>query len=134
MPRKMSDAALPLVVGMTICERVVRDEATGMASLIGVFDQVSGRRLPIRYDRLHIFVSLVGGHGKKGFSLSCRAPDGSAAFEAKGNALFKGLLGAADINIEITDLVFAAGGEYMIAFCCGGQPLASRPLLVTVKE
>lgn len=134
MPRKVSYAALPRVVGMILCEKVVRDEATKMASLIGVFDQVSGRRFPIRYDRLHIFVSLEGGQGKKGFSLSCCAPDGSVVFEAKGDTLFKGTLGAADINIEITDLVFASGGEYTIAFRCGGKVLASRPLLVVAKE
>jgi len=134
MKRAKNTCRKPHVAAVTFCQNVIRDEATKMPSLIGVFDQIKGRRLPIRYERMHVFVSLLGGRGKCPFSLRCRAQDGSPLFEARGETLFKGALGSADVNIEITDLLFAAEGDYVVELYCCGELAMARPLSVVLED
>jgi hypothetical protein len=118
---------------MVICERVMRDERTKNVGLIDLFNQISGR-LPLRQDRIHVFLSLTDGHGKQPFCLQCKAPDEKVIFEASGEVDFKDPLAVADLNIEIRGLVFVQAGNYVFEFSCGGEPLIMRRFSVVVKE
>ena len=119
---------------MVICDMVVRDEQTKNVSLIGLFNAVTGPRLPLRHDRMHIFVSLTNGHGDYDCLLQCKSPDEKVIFSATGKISLQDPLAVADLNVELRGLVFEAPGNYIFEFYCGGELLAMRRFSVMVKE
>jgi hypothetical protein len=119
----------PTVVAMVICDMVLRDERTKNVSLIGLFNQIQGPRVPMLHDRLFVFLSLTDGHGRQAFQLQCKAPDESVIFETRGEVVFNDPLEVTDAFIEIRGLLLPAAGIYTFEFTCGGE-LTLRRFLV----
>ena len=134
MAKEQKTGAGPEVVAMVICDMVVRDEQTKNVSLIGLFNAVTGPRLPLRHDRMHIFVRLTNGHGDYDCLLQCKSPDEKVIFSATGKISLQDPLAVADLNVELRGLVFEAPGNYIFEFYCGGELLAMRRFSVMVKE
>lgn len=55
--------ALPVALGMHVCQAVITDAETGMYSLINMFDKIVASHFPHRYPA-KIFVLLSNGHGR----------------------------------------------------------------------
>jgi len=127
-------ATKPTALAMVICEMVLRDESTHNVSLIGLFDAITAARLPARHDRMHVFVSLTGIHGKHGCILQCKAPDERVVFEAKGEVNVQDPLAVADLNIQLRGIVFEVAGNYVFEFYCDGGLLTMRRFSVVVGE
>jgi hypothetical protein len=123
----------PSVVAMVICDMVLRDERTKNVSLIGLFNQIHGLRLPMLHDRMFVFLSLTDGHGRQPFSLQCKAPDETVIFETRGEVVFNDPLEVTDAYVEIRGILLATAGLYTFEFTCGGE-LALRRFLVTTQH
>ena len=134
MAKEQTTGAGPKAVAMVICDMVVRDEQTKNVSLISLFNAVTGPRLPLRNDRMHVFVSLTNGHGDYDCLLQCKSPDEKVVFEARGKISLKDPLAVADLNLELRGLVFEVSGDYIFEFYCGGELLTMRRFSVIVKE
>jgi len=134
MAEEQTTVAGPHALAMIICEMVLRDEQTKNVSLIGLFNTVTGPRVPLRHDRMHVFVSLTNGHGDYDCLLQCKSPDEKVVFEARGQISLKDPLAVADLNVELRGLVFEVPGNYIFEFYCGGKLLTMRKFAVTVKE
>jgi hypothetical protein len=123
----------PNVVAMVICDMVLRDERTKNVSLIGLFNQIHGVRLPMMHDRMFVFLSLIDGHGRQPFSLQCKAPNEIVIFETRGEVVFNDPLEVTDAYVEIRGLVLPTEGLYTFEFTCGGE-LTLRRFLVTTQH
>jgi hypothetical protein len=123
----------PNVVAMVICDMVLRDERTKNLSLIGLFNQIHGVRLPMLHDRMFVFLSLTDGHGRQPFLLQCKSPDEIVIFETRGEAVFNDPLEVTDAYIEIRGLLLPSAGLYTFEFTCGGE-LTLRRFLVTAQR
>ena len=134
MAKRRTRKASPKPLTMVICETVLRDETTKNVTLVGLFNRIQGPQLPLRHDRLHVFVSLTDGHGKYPVLLQCKAPDEKVVFEVAGELDFADPLGAADINVEVRGLVFEAAGNYVFEFYAGGEMLILRRFTVVVEK
>ena len=130
MARKRIKGCKPRAVAMVICDLVLRDEKTRNTSLIGLFNQIHGPRLPMLHDRLHVFVSLTDGHGRQPFSLQCKAPDESVIWETRGEISFENPLEVTDVDVEVRGLVLQTAGVYAFEFDCGGD-ITLRRFVVT---
>ena len=130
MARRRIRGCKPRAVAMVICDVVLRDEKTRNTSLIGIFNQIHGPRLPMLHDRLHVFVSLTDGHGRQPFSLQCKSPDESVIWETRGEMVFADPLEVTDVDIEVRGLVLQTTGVYTFEFDCGGD-ITMRRFIVT---
>lgn len=132
MDHKGIEGCKPRALAMVICEMVTRDEATKNVCLLGLFNHLIAPGLPTVQSRMYVFVSLTDGHGKQPFCLQCKAPDEKVIFEATGEITFEDPLSVADLTLEIRGLVFAAAGDYVFEFQCGGELLTMRRFSVGV--
>ena len=124
----------PKVLAMVICDMVIRDELTRNVSLVGLFNAVAGKQLPLQHDRMHVFISLTDGHGEKPFLLQCKSPDDSEVFRVEGKVRFEDPLAVADLNIALRSLVFQQSGDHLLDFFCGGELLITRRFSVIVQD
>jgi len=134
MAEEQTTVAGPRALAMVICDMVVRDEQTKNVSLIGLFNAVTGPRLPLRHDRMYVFVSLTNCHGDYECRLQCKSPDEEVIFEAIGKISLNDPLAVADLNLELRGLVFKVPGSYIFEFYCAGELLIMRRFSVMVKE
>ena len=124
------NAGKPTALAMVVCDTVLRDESTKKMALVGLFDMISTPQVPVRHDRMHIFISVTDGHGRMPFLVQCRAPDERIIFEAGGEVEFMDPLAVTDLNIEARGLIFHVQGTYIFEFYCGGELLAMRRFTV----
>lgn len=134
MAKEQTTSAGPTAVAMVICDMVVRDEQTKNVSLIGLFNAVTGPKVPLRHDRMYVFVSLTNCHGDYECRLQCKSPDEEVIFEATGKISLNDPLAVADLNLELRGLVFKVPGNYIFEFYCAGELLTMRRFSVMVKE
>jgi hypothetical protein len=116
----------PRAVAMIICDLVLHDERTRNASLIGLFNEIRGQRLPMLHDRLHVFISLTDGHGRLPFTLQCKTPDDTVIWRNQGEIAFASPLDVQNVDIEIRGLVLPVDGIYTFEFDCGGEVALRR--------
>ena len=124
----------PAALAMVICDMVLRDESTHNVSLVGLFNAITTPRLPAIHNRMHVFVSLTGMHGKHDFVLQCKAPDEGIVFEVKGEVAMEDPLAVADLNLQLRGIVFQVAGNYVFELYCGGDLLIMRRFSVIVGE
>jgi hypothetical protein len=134
MAKEQTTSAGPTAVAMVICDMVVRDEQTKNVSLIGLFNAVTGPKVPLRHDRMYVFVSLTNCHGDYECRLQCKSPDEEVVFEATGKISLNDPLAVADLNLELRGLVFKVPGNYIFEFYCAGELLTMRRFSVIIKE
>jgi hypothetical protein len=134
MAKEQTTSAGPTAVAMVICDMVVRDEQTKNVSLIGLFNAVTGPKVPLRHDRMYVFVSLTNCHGDYECRLQCKSPDEEVIFEATGKISLNDPLAVADLNLELRGLVFKVPGNYIFEFYCAGELLTMRRFSVIIKE
>lgn len=66
---RMSDAPIPNVVAMLICDQIITELGTGKKSLIGVFENFNAPAFPALIPRFAVYVKLADALGKYQFKL-----------------------------------------------------------------
>lgn len=124
---------------MVVCDEVVRDRATGKASIIGVFRTIVCKAFPCVHPSLAVWFELTSGHGEVPLALriSRTLPDdlnGESIFEARWSVTFGTPLTVIDSSLKLIGIEMPAPGEYLIRLESEGLLLASRSLEVVLQE
>ena len=64
----MSDAPIPSVLAMLVCDQVIAEQGTGKKSLIGIFDNLHAAGFPTE-TRLAVYVKLADAQGQYKFRI-----------------------------------------------------------------
>jgi len=123
MPSKPSPRALAMI----ICDTVITDKKTNKKSLIGIFDGIRTKTLPLAHPHLNVFVSLMDGIGEYRGRLVCTnmtTDKTLLAIDCKLN--FKERLQTVEFNLEIVSLSLPDFGSYTFDFFCDDDLVISR--------
>ena len=122
---------VPKIVAFIVCDEIHRDPATNKAYLLGIFNQVMVREFPGKHEHMHVYVSLVNGHGKARAALSLRCDEGTReVFRAQGEIEFPNPLAVVEMDFEIRRLLLPKAGEYQLELTCNDEIVAIRPFRV----
>lgn len=108
----MTDAPIPSVVAMLVCEQVITEFGTGKKSLIGIFENVNSVSFPTQI-RIGIYAKLVDADGDYEILIRLvNLKDESRVADIKAAA--KGIKreGAAEIVVNIAGIVLPEPGKY----------------------
>lgn len=109
---EMSDAPIPSVVAMLICEHVIVEQGTGAKSLIAVFENVNSHVFPVP-TRMAVYAKLLDADGSYDFLIrliNLKDEAKIADVEAK-NVLLKSAT-SSELVLNIAGLVLPEPGKY----------------------
>ena len=122
---------VPKLVAFILCDEIHRDPATHKSYLLGTFNQVMVREFPGKHEHMHVYLSLVNGHGKARVLLLLTCDNGAReVFRAQGEIEFANPLAVVEMDIEIRGLLLPKEGEYQFDLTCDGEIVAIRPFRV----
>jgi hypothetical protein len=120
----------PTLIALVLCDTVIEDARTGKKSLIGIFQNIFVRSLPVRHSSMYIWASLSGGRGKQKFTVRIVDPKGQRLLILTGEADLKDPLGIMDMVFHLDGFPITAMGEYHIDILFGDRPVAHCPFNV----
>ncbi len=120
-------------ISIIICDCVYRDETTKKLAIIGTFNRVKTTSLPFRLSRMTVLFTVTNGKGDYDVSLSIvHEESGHEVIQMRGPMAIKDPLAISEINVELKNLIFPAGGKYWVELKADGAVLQQRPFLVEV--
>lgn len=103
----------PRVNAMLVCDLAIREEGTGKASLIGVFEQIWSRVFPCAHPRLSVFAMVSDAQGEYTVRLELvRLSDLMTVGRAEAVIPVENRLAPAEWIFELRDLIFVQPGQY----------------------
>lgn len=124
----------PVLLAILICDTIIDDKITNKKSLIGLFNQVAAREVPVRHAGLHLFVSLTDGRGMaEGEIRVVRSDTEAVVANLSGPIEFPNPMAVVELDFGIHDLLFPVAGEYRFQFYCNGELLGERKFAVVVS-
>ena len=125
----------PKCISMILCESIHRDERTKNLILVGTFNRITGKSLPIPLPKFCVLFTLTDGQGEFDLSLSIENADsGQPLVEMKGPMTLSDPLSISDFDVEFKGLVFAEEGKYWLVLKANDEILNQRPFEVKIVE
>ena len=125
-------SAIPELLSLQVCDRVIRDQNTNQTSIIGILDTVGAHTFPLTIPHLSIFMEITSGHGRT--ELRVRIVDAleerPPVFEAIIDANLGGPLVVHQVPFTTVGLKFPAPGEYRVQVYASGTLLRERKVRV----
>ena len=122
----------PKALAIIICDTIIDDRDTNKKTLVGVFNNISARKIPFKLPELHVFVSLIEGKGDYKARLECRHRDSSTkVFEVQMDIRFDDPNQVAEINFGLQGAVFNQYGIHDFDFYCDDRIIISRRFSIT---
>ena len=84
----MPNKPVPIPLAMLICDTVIEDKLTGKKSLIGLFNSINAKSVPITHPSLNVYITLTEGRGSYEGKLRCLI-DNDTVLEIGGPLTFK---------------------------------------------
>ncbi len=129
----MEAAEKILGLALHVCDEVIEDAKTGKKSLIGLFNRIVSARFPCVHPKLHVFVSITGGRGRRRAELRCVNQSTRAVLlSSRGEISFSNPNAVIDVNFLLTNVTFPEPGSYSFEFLCDGELVFDR--LFTVQQ
>jgi len=121
----------PMLLSAIICDRVIFDRITGMASLINIMQNINSPKFPVRHASLIFFCELTDGHGvtKTSVRLVDVQNDEKVLFEQHGNVEFKDVKQVVSLAVNLQGVVFEAPGEYRFQLFANEHLLGERRII-----
>lgn len=122
----------PSPIALVLCDSIYRDETTGKTALVGLFNNISARELPMVHPRLSIFASITGLRENSHVKLEIvEAETGESVASANG-PMPPGAnpLTVADMSFVIGNIEFTNQGLYYVQFWVNDHLLFCRPFRV----
>lgn len=119
----------PILLSAMICERVIFDRITGMASLINVVHSINSPKYPMR-SYLVFFCELTNGHGKAQTRIRIvdTQQEDKVIFEQHGQVEFKDVRQVVTLGVNLQGIGFTKPGEYRFQIFAEDQLLGERRL------
>ncbi len=128
---KNKSGALPApeCLSIIICEDVIEDARSHNKTIVNAFNRVTALTYPVQHDRLTVFLSLTGGHGKVPLTITIGGTGKSPLLELAGKVTFPNPRTVVDLVFNFRNLQLPEPGEYEAVVCFGkGQILCRRRL------
>ena len=125
----------PILQAFLIADRVYRDQQTGKAIIVGVFDNINAPTVPVVHHECWAYARIVG--APESFMVRLRLIDltdneevgASEAFTARNE---NGALAACELTIQIPQVPFKRFGPYEFELLINEEPL--KGMRLTVKQ
>jgi hypothetical protein len=125
----MPSSEKPILLSMSLCDLVVRDERTHKISLINLFNEVRAPQFPCHHPRLHVYVCLTNGRGEyQGALTFVDADEDKVLAKLEGRLAFRSPLQVVEMNFELNAVAFPHPGTYRFEFLCDGELIGARTL------
>jgi hypothetical protein len=103
----------PDLAAMLVCDQVIRDQLTGKASVIGIFDRIFAAAFPATHARLTVYVSVRDAEGDYRLRLDMvRIRDGMTVGRADAPITVGDRFSPAELVFELMGLRFDESGPY----------------------
>jgi hypothetical protein len=129
-------ARKPQAYAMLLCQRVIKEEETGLISLISIFEAVTADRLPLTIPSLFVFAKLTDAQGEYVFKLEVvRRNDEKLIAEAPLIPVtVEDPMAIGELILELGGLTFTEAGHYDFRLWANEQFITSKSMLVAVVE
>lgn len=126
----------------TVLAELAREGLNGKVDLLGVFDRVTTKTVPVRHPHSVLAMLLVcdatDDIGKHGFRLTLKAPDGAVVSEFSGEVILSpvesGWAGAGRLLVTFQNLPLPQMGLYAFELTIGSEVISRQPLTVVQAE
>ena len=131
----MAKKVLPVVLNMSICDLVLRDQKTNNISLINLFNQIVCGSVPFTHYRMHVYVALTEGRGTYNGELRMKhtATD-KVILSVKGEIKMVDPLTVTEMDFELRNVRFTQEGKHHIELLLDGAIVGSRNFFVQRLE
>ena len=117
------DMELPVVVGLHVCERVVRDPATRNFSIIQRKSIFRAEEFPTTFS-FSVFAIFVDGFGMKAVRVEIEhLANGLVVHEFPAIVNFPDRLREVTFGLELSEIEFWHPGEYDVSLTIDGEPM-----------
>lgn len=122
---------LPFLSAMLIADLAIREEGTGKASLIGIFENVNAQSFPYRHNSLVVYAKMTDAEGPYDFTLELiRLEEATKIAEATVSAKAPDRMGVGELVLSLTNLVLPAPGLYEFRLLANGRHVGSKTFRV----
>ena len=131
MDPPMTKNRLPILLNMSICDIVLRDQKTNNVSLINLFNQIVCGHLPFKHHRMHVYVALTEGLGNYLGELRLKhTSTDHAVLSVKGEIKMIDPLSVTEMDFELRNISFELAGKYHVELLLNGGIAGSRSFFV----
>jgi len=131
---KTPSTVKPAPIALVVCDSVYRDEGSGKAALVGLFNNITVRDLPTVHPRLAVFASVTGLRESSHAKLEIVEAETGNAIASAAGPFPPGAtpLMVADLTFVIANVKFENEGLYNVQFWVNDYLLMCRPFRVKV--
>jgi hypothetical protein len=124
---------LPVCVAVVICDTVIEDKRTNNKSLIGVFNTIVSKQLPVVQPRMYVVVSVTNVLGAAEFRLTLRDPEGASTLSVDLPLESQDPLATHDLLIELLGVPFNHPGPHSFDVSANGHHVGSRRFTISYQ-
>lgn len=125
----------PVAIGLTVCERVIVEEATHNVTLVNCFRRLFVRSFPSPPQRLAIYTILTDGHGTRQVRLHVvRLDTLEDVYMRDFQVTFSNPLQEVRLLFRQLELTFPEAGRYEFNLLVDGEPLTRRVIEIVLRE
>lgn len=131
------EARPPKVNAMLLCERVIREDGSGLVSLISIFENINGQQLPARLATMFVYAKLTEAQGDYLFKLEVirrRDMKSIAEVQMPEPMTIDDPMVSVDMIMRLDGLSFTELGHYDFSLGANGRFIESKSVQVTVKS
>lgn len=121
----MKDKPKLIPLSMIICDTVIEDRKTGKKTLVGLFNKINARNVPVTITSFNVYIALTEGNGIYESKLKC-LKDEKHVLEIEGPVDFHSPRQIVEMNYTLRNIVFPEYGEYRIELLCNDTLVISR--------
>jgi hypothetical protein len=118
---------LPIVLGLTICEKIIMEEGTKNLTIVSTFTKIHVGEFPSLPQRFAVYCVLTEGRGDARIDLVLTSLASSEEIYRRWMPFhFPNPLAEARVLFRITDCVFPEAGIYQVTLLIDGEWVAQR--------
>jgi uncharacterized protein DUF6941 len=122
-------ATVPIAVGLTICDYVIKEAKTGKPTLVGCFSSLRVQEFPCQLPPFSLFASLTDGLGDVTIeTVVTRLETGEEVANYQQPAKFSEPLAEFHFHLRLKRFVVAEAGTYQFMLMGNGEWIAQRRL------
>lgn len=123
----MSAHEKPILLNISLCDLVIRDQHTHKVSLINLFNELRAPAFPCTHPRLYVYACLTNGRGSYDCALVLSDPEMPVPMANLPSRLtFQSPLQVVEMSFELNALVLPHEGTYRFELLCDGEVLGAR--------
>jgi hypothetical protein len=124
----------PTVIAIILCEASYAVNNTQSTIIVNAFHGLGVPRVPCRFPKITVLVTLTNGHGHYALKLSVvQAATGQIVHETATEATLTDPLMILDCQAVLCDVPLPAEGKYYLEQRANGELIGQRPFFISVR-